>query len=205
MNKFEETISALIESFQGIKEVLTVYVYGSVARGDYSLRHSDLDLLIFIDKPGVGERLKKKIDDIIIPTGSKLGVRVHPEYQGHIIRQEDRTLIAKIIEEGRIIFSRGLLCFNDKQLGFRPYLVYEFSSKDSSDKTTFSKVLHGSKSWYYKEGKKIVKKYTGIADNKGIILVGRGCLLIRKDKQKDMELVFKRFGIKFELKKILYG
>lgn len=205
MDKFTLAIEALVPEFEKIEEVLVVYVYGSVARGDSSLRHSDLDLLVVVNSAKAGERLKKMIDRTIIPIGAKLGVKVHPEYQGINVRHEDRTLLAKMIEEGRIIFSRGVFSLDNQQLGLKAYLVYEFSSKESASKTMFSKVLHGRKSWYLKNGKKIEKDYKGIADNDGIISLGRGALLVRKDRQNDLEQTFRRFGVSFTLKKMVYG
>ena len=50
MNKFEETISALKGEFTKEKNILVVYLYGSVARGDFSERHSDMDLFIIINR-----------------------------------------------------------------------------------------------------------------------------------------------------------
>ena len=46
--------------FPKIKEILVVFVYGSVARGDHSQRHSDLDLFVILKRKKVTEKIKSK-------------------------------------------------------------------------------------------------------------------------------------------------
>ena len=77
--------------------------------------------------------------------------------------------------------------------------------KDSQNKTMFSKALHGRKSWYYTGKKKIVKEYKGIADNERIILLGKGHLMVAKEKQKDIEMLFQRFKVVYELVRVVYS
>ena len=203
MNKFEFTLSELKGTFDGNKDIITVYLYGSVARGDYSLRHSDLDLFIIVKK--LTKKIKRIIDSKIIPIGLKHGVKIHAEFQGARIKKDDQSLFRKIIEEGKIIYSSGTFNFSYEQLGLKQYVIYSFSLKNSMRKTLFSKVLHGRKAWYYKGKKKIIKEYAGIANNNEIILLGKGYLMVRKDMQKDIEILFKRFNVEYSTKRIVYG
>ncbi|MBS3122278.1 nucleotidyltransferase domain-containing protein [Candidatus Woesearchaeota archaeon] len=204
-NKFEKTLSKLKQEFSKEKEILVVYVYGSVARGDYSERHSDLDLFIVLNKKKVPASLKEKINNLIIPIGIANSVKIHLEYQGLEIRTDDQTLIAKMIEEGKIIFSRGVFNFSYQQLGLKQYIIYSYSLKDSKNKTMFSKALHGRKSWYYSGKKKIVKEYSGVADNDEIILLGKGAIMVLKKRQKDVENLFKLYDVSYNITRIVYG
>ena len=203
-NKYDLVIGELITRFSDIKKILAVYIYGSVARGDFSLRHSDLDLFIIINEKYPSKILIEKINNKVIAFGLKFGVKIHPEYQGLIILKEDNTLIRKIIEEGKIIYSAGVFNFMNKQIGLKQYIIYEFFSDKSKRKSYFSKILHGKKSWYYKGNEKIVKEYPGIVDNKDIINIGRGALLVIKEKQKIIENLFKEFKIDYKIKRIVY-
>ena len=205
MNKFEKTLKELQKEFIGIKEIVIVILYGSVARGDYSLRHSDLDLFIILNKNKVNEKIKEKIDGILLPIGSRNGVKVHPEYQGMEINENDQSLIEKMIEEGRILYSKAFMIFPTKKIGLKQYIIYEFSSKKPSVKTRISQILHGRKSWYIKNNNKIVKTYKGIADDKSIILLGRGSLMVVKEKQKDIINMFENLGVNYKIKKIVYA
>ncbi len=202
---FESTIKELKLVFPELREILIVIVYGSVARGDFSRRHSDLDLLVVLNRKKANERIKDKIRELVRPVCVKYGVRVHLEFQGYLVKDEDKTLLRKIIEEGKVIYSSGIWVFNNELMGLKQYILYSFSALNSEKRTLFSKVLHGKKSWYYKGKKKIVKEYPGIVDNENIISAGRGSLLVGKEKQKDIEAIFQKFNIDYKIKKIVYA
>ena len=164
-----------------------------------------MDLLVVVNKPTASAGLKKKVSDTIRGVCVKYGVRAHIEFQGQIIKNEDRSLLRKIIEEGKTIYSSGTWFFDNRQIGLKQYILYSYSSKDSKTKSLFSKALHGKKSWYYKGKKKIVKEYSGLIDDHQIILSGKGGLLVIKSRQKDIERTFNNFGIEYKIKKIVYA
>jgi len=205
--EFESALEELKLVFPKVKGILIVILYGSVARGDFSRRHSDLDLLVVLNEEKKKEmkRLKKKIKDLVRSVCVKWGVRAHLEFQGTDIRNEDRTLLEKIIEEGKVIYSSGVWFFNNQLIGLKQYIIYSFSAKNSDKRTLFSKTLHGKKSWYYKGKKKVVKEYPGIIDDENIILIGKGGLLVSKEKQNDIEITFQKFSVDYKIKKIVYA
>ena len=196
----KKLLNELKKEFAKIEKVSAVFLYGSYARGDYSEKHSDFDLLIFVDMKKVSDRVKENIDNAIIPVGIRHKVRIHTEYQGTEIKPEDQTLIAKIIEEGNLVYSSGLFVIPAKKIGLEAFFLYEFKSN-----VRLSQILHGRKSWYYKGKEKIIKHYKGIIDNQTIIGAGRGALLVRKDKTQDIEGMFQRLNVKYKIKKILFG
>ncbi len=205
-DKFQDTIVELqLHAFPKIPEILVVFLYGSVKRGDYSLRHSDLDLFMVIKKQKISEKLKEKIESILFSTGYKFGVRIHTEYQSLTITTEDRSLLRKQIEEGRIIYSTGVFSFDNKQIGLNQFVIYDFSLQKASRKTMFSKVLHGRKSWYWKGKEKVLKQYSGIIDGKHIIELGRGTLMVRKEHEAEIQKLFAHYEVIFTLKKIVYA
>ncbi|MEK6921615.1 MAG: nucleotidyltransferase domain-containing protein [Nanoarchaeota archaeon] len=206
-NKFDITLSALQEKFSFHKEIKVVYLYGSVARGDYSLRHSDLDLLVVLSCNS-NKKIEEKIENTLVPLGLKESVKIQIEFVGKNITEEDHSLLRKVIEEGKVLYARGTIVFDHLQLGLHQFIVYSYSLKQSTQKSYFSKVLHGRKSWYYdgkKKGKKVIKEYPGIIDNNSIFELGRGALLVSKERQKDILRVFEQFGVVYEIKRIVYG
>ena len=205
MVEFEKTIKELQPMYMEFKEILIVILYGSVARGDYSKRHSDLDLLVVVKEKKPSQKLKNKIIERIDKISLRSGVDVHVEFQGLVINDDDKSLLRKMIEEGRVVYASGVWYFDGLQLGLNQYLLYTFSTKNSRKGTMFSKTIHGKKSWYYKGNKKIVKTYPGLADGNEIILLGRGTLMVDKRKQKDMIRTFQNFGIQYTQKKIIYA
>jgi len=205
MNKFEITIRKLQENFPKISEILVVFLFGSVARGDFSLRHSDLDLFMVLKKKKIEEELKEKLDSLILPIGLREGVKIQTEYQGLEIAYEDRTLIRKMVEEGKIIYSAGVFTFDYQQVGLQQYIIYDFRLKKAVNPTMFSKVLHGRKSWYWKGKEKIVKEYPGLLDGKEIMELGKGVIMILKEREKDLKHIFEQFKVDYKLRKIVYA
>lgn len=205
MNKFDKTIEELKTKFFNIKDVLAVFLYGSVARGDYSVRHSDLDIFIILNKKKITEKVQDKINHLLWSLGSKNGVKIHTEYQGLKIRVQDKTLFEKIIEEGKLIYSKVFIITPAEKLGLKQFAIYSYKAKDQKTKTRLSQILHGNRSWYYKGKKKIIKEYNGLIDNETIIAVGKGAVMVRQEKRKDIENSFERLNIEYHIKKIVYA
>ncbi len=204
-NKFEKAIEELKEKFVKIEDVLVVFLYGSVARGDYSLRHSDLDVFMILNRKNISDKIKDKINHFLWPIGSKNGVKIHIEYQGLNIADEDKTLMQKMVEEGKIIYSKSFMMFDNEKIGLKQYIIYSIFAENAKIKTRLSQILHGKKSWYYKGKNKVVKEYAGIIDEKDIIGLGKGCLMVAKEKQVDVVQMFESMGIIYKIKKIVYA
>ncbi len=201
-NNYDIVIGFLQNEFSHIKNIAAVYLYGSVARGDFSARHSDMDIVVFLKKRT--RALEENINKKIIPLGLKYGVKIHAEYIGKI-KEEDRSLLRKILEEGKQIYAADSFFIEGKNLGLRQFLIYSYSLVGNARKSHFSKIMHGRKSWYFNKGKKIIKQYNGIIDNKDIFEAGRGAIMVAKERQKDVLRLFQEYKVEFVLKKIVYG
>ncbi|MEK6845361.1 MAG: nucleotidyltransferase domain-containing protein [Nanoarchaeota archaeon] len=204
--RLSETLRLLVEEvFPKIKELLVVFAYGSAVRGDYSPRHSDLDLFIVLRKKKVAPALTEKINRLLFSLSYKSGVKIHPEYQSLNITYEDQSLVRKMIEEGKIIYSTGVFSFGTELIGLKQYVIYDFSLHNAINRTMFSKVLHGRKSWYRQGKKKIIKSYPGVLDGEKMIGLGKGTLMVAKDKEKELLEIFGNFAVEYKLKKVVYG
>ncbi len=205
MDKFQSAVAEIPEIVSKFKEIIAVFVYGSVSRGDYSLRHSDIDVYIVIDKRKVPEGLKEKINLQLDKLCSKHSVKLHPEYQGIDVKKEDQSLARKIVEEGKLVYSSGSFVFNNSMLGLKPFYFYSYTVKDKNMQVRLSQTLHGRKSWYYKKGKKQIKEYKGLIDGVDIIEAGRGALIISKERLGIIESLSKTYSAEFKLKRIFFG
>ncbi|MFH1065773.1 MAG: nucleotidyltransferase domain-containing protein [Nanoarchaeota archaeon] len=198
MNKFQSIIPEIIDAFSLFKEVLSVILYGSVSRGDYSERHSDMDLFIVINRKMVNSRLKELIEKKISSIGIKNGVNIHMEFQPILISEDDHTLLRKIIEEGKVIYSSGMWVVQSGKLGLSMYNLCEYSTESAEQKTRtkLTQILHGRK---FPKG-----NIQGIIDNETIISVGRGVLIIRADRAKEIETLFARINVPLRTNKIIF-
>lgn len=192
MNKIEEAVVEIKKRLRKPKEVFAAILYGSVARGDYSARHSDIDILIVLEDL----KFKNKVDKIINDINIKYRVRIHPEYQSKVVKNEDQTLLCKLFEEGKLLFSKGFWFMSQRQLGLTAFRLYRFDTAGiaKANKVMLSRALHGRN-----------KKYRGLIDDTSIIDAGKGGVLVRKDRYKDIEDLFRRFGVKYKTKKTIYG
>jgi len=59
--------------------------------------------------------------------------------------------------------------------------------------------------YYFKNKEKVVKEYKGLIDKKNIIELGKGTLMVSKEKQKDLVHIFENFGVKYEFKRLVYA
>jgi len=191
MNKIEEAIESIKKRLPKVKEVFAVILYGSVARKDYSLRHSDIDLFIIMDNIKARKKAERIINDICI----KCRVRIHAEYQSSQVRNEDQTLLWKMFEEGNILYSKGLWFMDQKNFGLQAFRLYRYDTAalGKVKRVMMSRALHG------REG------FPGIIDNIDIIDTGKGGLLARKNRFKDIESLFTRFGARYKIIKTLYA
>jgi len=188
MNKIELALGD-VKKLGKIKEVFAIILYGSVARGDYSLRHSDIDILIVLT-----EDVRKKIDKRIDELNVKHRVKIHPEYQIKV-SSEDHTLLWKMFEEGQVLFSKGIWFMDKEGLGLSAFRLYRFdtSSLDKVSRVMMSRALHGRTG------------FKGMIDDVSIIDSGKGGLLVHKNKWKDIEAFFSRFKVQYKIEKTVYG
>ena len=134
----------------------------------------------------IGSNVGKIIDSINI----KFRVNIHAEYQNFPVKGEDQTLLCKMFEEGKVLFSKGLVFIDKKALGLTAFRLYKYdtSSLDKVNRVIMSRALHSY-----------------VIDNISIISSGRGGLLVRKDKFKEIVSFFDRFKAKYKVIKTLYG
>ncbi len=192
MDKIQESVIEIKNKLKKFKEIFAVILFGSVARGDYSIRHSDIDILIILKDPKSENKIRKVLEKINI----KFRVRIHPEFQTEKIEKEDETLLCKMFEEGKILFNKGFFFMNINKLGLNAFRLYDFDTKKTPKvkRVMLSRALHGR-----------TKKAKGIIDNISIIESGKGGLLVRKDKWKDIENLFKIHNVEYRIKKVLYA
>ncbi|MBS3122944.1 nucleotidyltransferase domain-containing protein [Candidatus Woesearchaeota archaeon] len=225
MNKFNIALGKLYTIFEDYKEIIAVYLYGSVARGDFSLRHSDLDLFIILNQKKSLKKSAEIISNIITNIGFQHGVRVQIEFQGLNVNDVDKSLLRKVMIEGRLIYSSGFVTFDKYKIGLKAFSIYKYFNPNKNQRARFSQILHGYKSFYYKtidniksiksmgnpktqqklKKERITKEYKGIIDNKDIIEIGKGAIMVSNEKEKYIKKLFDDFEIEYKFEKMIYS
>jgi len=192
--EYDNAESIFISTITANKSVIAAWIYGSFARGDFTSR-SDIDFFVLAEQPSQIEKHMKEIEKEIL---SKTGKNTHIELQGTRVKEEDRSLIKTILKEGKLLFSRRNFIWEGQQLGLRPYYIYKYdiTSIPASQRNKLTRALYPSKSWYYKKGKKILKEYLGM---KNIVRLGKGCVMVPAQNEKELLKVFRSIGIKHNL------
>lgn len=204
--KFNQALEETAGYLKKNKKVLAIILFGSMARGEVSPRHSDIDLFVFIDLAKSDAELEKKLLAKAIEVGNKYKVIIHLTFQYRKVEEEDKSLIKKLVQEGRVLYSKKMLIISDELLGFKPFELIIFDTKGTTQlqRTKFSRFLHGAKLWYKKDGKKVVKKYEGIIDNKEIFGAGKGALLIAAKEVEKFQELAEEIGVKVRSKGLFY-
>lgn len=163
------------------KEVLEIFVFGSIVKGKY--RPNDIDLcFVFRDK--INPAIIKEAEVL-------LGEQFHlSSLRGEDFFYETHSLARTILLEGRSILSGKTLAEN-YGLAAKLFFSYDLSLEESSKKVRFVYLLRGRNG---SEG--LVKKFGGefIANN---------VFLLPIDKDKEMQEVIDLWKIKYHRRKVL--
>ena len=191
---YDRAESIFLSAITKNKNVIAAWVYGSFARGDFTSR-SDIDFFVLAEHPGqISKQVSEIGKDILLKTDKK----AHIELQGAKLKEGDRSLIKTILKEGRLLFSRRNFIWEGQQLGLRSYYIYKYdiTSIPASQRNKLTRALYPSRSWYYKKGKKVLKEYLGM---KSIIRLGKGCVMVPAENEKELIRVFRAVGVKHSL------
>lgn len=189
-NNTEEFIFSINKEFLKIKEISAIVLFGSWARGDYSLRHSDVDLMIFLDRITPDPKIEENIRKQIINRSLGEEINIHPLFQYRKIEEEDKSLMLTIGREGKVIFSRDTLVISRNLLGLKEYFLIKFENAGTKavSKNRLQRFLYG----YKIKG----KKYQGIVDEEKVFSAGKGAIILPQELLQKVLLLSKEMGIK---------
>lgn len=188
--QFNSLINMLKKELPKIEGINAVVLFGSFARGDFSLRHSDVDIMVFIDKIDKDKDLEEKIRKKVIDVSLGRGISVHTIFQYKKLEEEDKSLMMTIANEGRALFSRKTLVISNNLLGLKSYFLVKFDTAKVKPviKNKLQRFLYG----YTING----KKYKGVVDGENIINAGKGAIIVPEDMLKKVLYYSQSVGIK---------
>jgi len=197
-HQFNDLIKLLQKELPKFKEVNALVLFGSFARGDYSIRHSDIDLMIFLDKTKVDKSLEEKIRKGVINLTLGKELNVHLVFQYKKIEEEDNSLMLTISKEGKVIFARKTIIISGNILGLKPYYLLKFDTTNVKPviKNKLQRFLYG----YKIKG----KKYRGIVDEEIVLNAGKGAIIVPNNLLKKVLLYSQKIDIKVVQKAKFY-
>ncbi len=200
---YEPVVRDFLHSVTRLPQVITVFLFGSVATGKAEKRHSDVDFLVVVSGKKIAKSVRDKIEDIAasLPHEQEVHVELQPE---KTITQEDASLLQTVFSQGILLFTRKLWVVDMKQLGFKPYILLSYHSKEQKNYNRFIGALFGKISSYTHKGIKKTIKYEGIASKLGIEKVGRGVILFQKAHLDAVLDLCLNYGIKFDFKEVWF-
>ena len=188
--QFKELVNSLEKELSKIKEINSVVLFGSFARGDYSVRHSDLDIMVFLEVEEKDQKLEEKILKKVVNLNLGKELNVHTIFQYKKVEEEDKSLMLTIAKEGKVLFSKKTIMISGEVLGLKNYYLIKFETAKVKPviKNKLQRFLHG----YIIKG----KRYQGIVDGEKVLSAGKGAIIVPEELLKKILLFAQNIGVK---------
>lgn len=193
MRRLQKIFKEISSELSLVSEVKIVVLYGSYARGDFGPK-SDVDLFILISKSDAVE----KIHNAIIKVEEKIGKNIQPTIRTEEeFRKTDSGLLQNLLQEGKILFLRGLYEISAVTLlKQKPFIIFSFRINLLSQKSK----AKFNREFYSRTKNKY--KYRGLLQKLGGEKLASGCIMIPFREKNKIEKFFKKNKIEYEAKNI---
>lgn len=180
------------EKVRKIKGVLQIVLFGSVSRGEDNAR-SDIDIAIIFDNVN-------KFD-----LSREINKYKHERIQLTLIELKDlpneTEMAGALSGEGLVLYGSPFsIKLNKIDLKPKILIAYSLQNLPQTEKVKLNRALYGSISKSEFRGKKYKTETKGLTNELGIDKVGRGVLLVNRNKSTKVINLLKRF--KAEVKEI---
>lgn len=138
--EIESIIHKCVDELKNYDIINTIVLFGSYARGDYSVRHSDIDLYILINgiKNNNFEReLWRKLNKI------STQIQIHLNFEYNELLKEGSLLRYNILKEGKILYEKNKTLFLKKDFDLEEiYLIQmDLSNLKANQKSNFKRTM----------------------------------------------------------------
>ena len=175
----DKIIEAVSETLKEEEDILALFLFGSRARKD-NKTESDYDFYIILDKNTKDSLREDEISKKVLAITKRFKADIHLTFQYLFILDEDKSLMLKISNEGKILFSKECLIVPYKQFGLQRYFICKWNldkkifkgkNKEAEMRTSklmISRMLYGYVQAYLYKGQKKELKKAGVIDNKAM-------------------------------------
>lgn len=139
--EFDETLKKSVDYIKKNKKVLNIILFGSYARNDHSLNHSDIDLYILMDYKKRDFKIEREMWRFVNSIGYNIQVHLSFEYQN--ILKEGSLLRYNILKDGIILYEKkkGIFLKNDFDLEEVYYIKLDLKDLEPYQKTNFKRSM----------------------------------------------------------------
>ena len=178
------------EKIKGIKGIIQIILFGSVARGEDNI-NSDIDIAIVFEERNKFEITREinKLKDEKIQITS-LNIKELPN---------ETELMGALSGEGILLHGQPIKLKLDKtELKAKILISYSLSKLAQTNKVKVNRALYGSISKSESKGKKYKTETKGIINEPGIEKINKGVLLTDRNKATKIINMLKRFQVEFK-------
>lgn len=177
------------EEIKDFKGILSIVLFGSVARGE-ATAESDIDLMVIYSSKD--PEIIKEIDS-----------RAPDKFQVlHFTLEEledEPTLAGALSGEGVLLYGKPVtLCLDDEDLKSKMLIAYDTTNLPRNIRSTLYRTLYGGSSTYLKGGVKKKKDYPGIMDQIRAQKVANAVILVDRHNAPEIIKTLRRFNAKWK-------
>lgn len=177
------------EQIKTIDNVISVVLFGSVARRDFD-RKSDIDIvIIYSDKD---PEIIKKINQMAPENFQVL----------HLTLEEladEPTLTGALSGEGILLYGKPVtISMGEDDLESQMIIAYDTTQMERNIRSKLYRTLYGGSSTYYAAGTKKKKYYPGIMDGIRATKLAKSVILVDRHNAPEITKTLQRFNAKWK-------
>lgn len=190
MNQNLETAIAFAQRIKELKGILQIVLFGSVARGE-DRANSDIDIAIIYDREDTFNLM------------SEVNKHKSEKIQTTFVHLRDlpseTELVGALSGEGLLLYGRPII-IQEKKLNLKPkkIIIYFLTSLPQTEKMKVNRALYGSTSKSSYQGKEYTTTTKGLQREHGIVKIGKGVLLVERDKAAKTVNMLRRFKVQVQ-------
>lgn len=189
--EFNDLIEEIKRKIGGKKDVETIIVFGSIARGEANAR-SDVDVCVvqLLD-------VTEEISNIILDIEKKYDRNINVVFTDRMFSGLDRQFIEAILREGIVVYGK-IPPVSIQRLELEPYEIirYDLSALSQSDKMRIKRLLYGAKTKKVYKGKTYESERRGLVKDFGGLRIGIASILIPERASWVVEKLLREYDIK---------
>ncbi len=191
--EFKEPIFEFVKQVSDLEEVISITLFGSVAKGE-ATSVSDIDFLVIV--PNI--QIEKDINKIANEISDKYDKKFQVIIKTKKLESLDSSMIEEISKDGILLYGLPIK-IKQKDLELEPYLlaIYSLAELPQNEKMKFKRAFFGSES-VFKAKKEYRTVQEGLLKMCNGSRLGRGAIIF-PSKHKEIIKQLEYFKVKFKV------